>query len=269
VGVVDHSAEEYVASVVERDVHDAHLAHSTHAVQDTHASVVHEEVDIHVSPTNLPTAGYDTLFGDAEVHEEKEDEVQFGALENKAHEHKVLLSSDAMRYFVKHVSSYAEQNDMFEAVVQKARVSFPSEEGWVVLNLERMERLVEEVKHTHVREAEFVNTTLENSTSYAPMSAGSLAEAIVTKNIVAAYQLMANRPMIALADAASDLNAVYRGRKGESVTVSNLLEAHTREMSTDTLESLTLALTSALDGTYSTEEEAVKMAILKAVQVIS
>jgi hypothetical protein len=101
------------------------------------------------------------------------------------------------------------------------------------------------------------------------MSAGSLAEAIVTKNIVAAYQLMANRPMIALADAASDLNAVYRGRKGESVTVSNLLEAHTREMSTDTLESLTLALTSALDGTYSTEEEAVKMAILKAVQVIS
>jgi hypothetical protein len=61
---------------------------------------------------------------------------------------------------------------------------------------------------------------------------------------------------------------VLRVRKGEDVVISNLLKEQTDTLSTDTLESLILALTSALDGTYTTEEEAVKMAILKAIQTL-
>jgi hypothetical protein len=61
---------------------------------------------------------------------------------------------------------------------------------------------------------------------------------------------------------------VYRNRKGEDVPVSNLLTAHTNDLSNQKLEELIGALTSALDGTYQTEEEAVKMAILKAVQIL-
>ncbi len=269
VSVSGHEAEAYVAHAVPT------LAHKTehHVVAST---AVAEEIEHHTAtipaiPANLPTAHFDGLFEEGEVYPQAEEDDHLTALENKAHAQKVLLSSDAMRYFVKRVGTHSEQDEVLATVLEKARISFPSEEGWVVLTLERMEQLVDEVLHAkgnRSQEVQEENVSLEESVSFVPMVASSLAEAIVTKNIVAAYQLIANRPMVALADAASDIDAVYRGRKGDVVKVSDVLEAYTRELSTDTLESLTLALTSALDGKYHTEEEAVKMAILKAVQVL-
>lgn len=284
-GVGGSIAEEYVASTMAHTVHGVHStpdSHDTHSAHDDvhgvhdvyitpYTNDVHEAPIAHDAPAlphNLPTLGYDALFSDGALGE-KEDEEQLGLLENTAHTHKVLLSSDAMRYFVQHVGSYAEQKEVFDALLKKARVSYPSEEGWVALDQARMEHVIDLVKEKHAHVAVEINTELENSVSYKPMTAGSLAEAIVTKNIVAAYILMANRPMVALADAASDLEAVLRLRKGEQVVISDLLKAYTDILSTDTLQSLTLALTSAIDGTYSTEEEAVKMAILKAVKVLS
>lgn len=265
-GVVGSKAEEYVASVVAHTAHAPHSDHVVHFEQDTTHSSTEDHRD-EALPHNLPTLGFDELFP-SDSQGEKENEEQLGLLENIAHTHKVLLSSDAMRYFVQHVGSYAEQKEVFEAVLQKARVSYPSEEGWVALDQARMEHMIDFVKDTHKHIALETNTELENSVSYKPMTAGSLAEAIVSKNVVAAYMLMANRPMVALADAASDLEAVLRGKKGEEVVISDLLKTQTDALSTDTIESLTLALTSALDGTYTTEEEAVKMAILKAVQIL-
>jgi hypothetical protein len=281
VGVAGSQAEVYVTSVLAHDTHsthevhgaptqhEGHASHNAHSAHETQvASEVHADAHEAIAlPHNLPTFGYDALFA-SDVVGEKEEDVQLGLLENTAHTHKVLLSSDAMRYFVQHVGSYAEQKEVFDAILKKARVSYPSEEGWVALDQARMEQVIDSVKEKHIPVVVETNTELENSVSYKPMTAGSLAEAIVTKNVVAAYRLMANRPMVALADATSDLEGVLRVRKGEDVVISNLLKEQTDTLSTDTLESLILALTSALDGTYTTEEEAVKMAILKAIQTL-
>lgn len=218
------------------------------------------------TPQNLPTLGYDSYLElDSEVS--VEDDHALTALENKAHEHRVLLSSDAMRYFVGQITSHNEQLSTLGVIAKKAHIGFPSEEGWVVLNLARMEDLLAEVTN-RTSDTPQKTMALESTETFLPMRASSLAEAIVTKNIMAAYALISNRPMVALADAASDIDAVYRGRKGEVVEVSDMLLSYTRELSTHTLEELALALTSALDGTYNSEEEAVKMAILKAVQVL-
>jgi hypothetical protein len=75
--------------------------------------------------------------------------------------------------------------------------------------------------------------------------------------------------MIALADAASDFDAIYRARKGESVTVSELLVSSTSAYSDQQLKTAIEALTGAVDGTYTDEASAVKMAIMKAVNVLS
>jgi hypothetical protein len=101
-----------------------------------------------------------------------------------------------------------------------------------------------------------------------PAGAGSLAEAIVTGNIVAAYAMIGHRPMIALADAAADLDAVYRLRQGGDATVSDLLVSSTSALTELQLTTAISALSGALDGIYTSEAQAVKMAIMKAVKSI-
>jgi hypothetical protein len=73
--------------------------------------------------------------------------------------------------------------------------------------------------------------------------------------------------MFALADAAADLDAVYRNRKGESNIVSQMLTEETENLSTEQISEMIAAVTGALDGTYTDEASAVKMAIMKAVKV--
>ena len=105
-----------------------------------------------------------------------------------------------------------------------------------------------------------------------PAGAGSLAEAIVVGNVNAAYQMIENRPMVALADAAADLDAMYRIKQGLPVSshqVSELLKESVAPLSLEELKQMIEALTSAVDGTYNDERSAVKMAILKAVSVIA
>lgn len=247
VSLESKKAEEYVA----------------HATANTHT--------ISAIPVNLPiaqpTIGYDALSDTTHDTLEHDVEVALTALENQAHRHKVLLSSDAMRYFISKVKSQTERTLILDTVLKKARVSFPSEEGWVVLNLQRMEELLDAVGvGSKIHDAP--TSDLESSKGFIPMTAGSLAEAIVTKNEQAAYLMIANRPMVALADAASDLNAVYRERSGEKVTISNLLKEHTSNLSNGTLEEVISALTTAIDGTDSNEESAVKTAIAKAIMVL-
>ena len=235
----NHSAQEYVAHV------------------DAHTHIVSANL-----PIVVPQVGYDTLAS-LPLHLEAEEELT--ALENHAHSKKVLLSSDAMRFFIGQITEVGSRITTLDAVLAKARISFPSEDGWVVLNLERMETLLDAT----LGEAEHVSADLENNETVMPMTAGSLAEAIVSGNTHAAYQMISHRPMIALADAASDLDAVYRGKKGEAVTVSNMLKEHTQALSVEKLKAGIEALTSALDGTYSDEEQAVKMAIMKAVKELT
>ena len=102
-----------------------------------------------------------------------------------------------------------------------------------------------------------------------PEGTGSLAEAIVTGNVVAAYEMIGSRPMFALADAAADLDAVYRARRGETVAVSDMLRSEAGKLSDEQIKNMISALTGAIDGTYTDEASAVKMAIMKAVKEVA
>lgn len=293
VSIDGHAAETYVAAVTHpTDVphavvntathgsalehHDAHVADGVHAV--VHTDAIHDSHDAHdihavenshnVIPHNLPIdssmIGYQTYA--ALTEDDSQDELS--VLENQAHAYRVLLSSDAMRYFSAHITGAEERTRVLAEVLTKAKSTYPTEDGWIALNLQKMEGLLALVSHIAPVESIVETTELENSISYTPMTAGSLAEAIMLKDTALAFMLISDRPMVALADAVSDLNMVCAHKKGERVTLSNLLMEQTELLSLDMLTSVLEALSSAIDGTYSHEEEAVKMAITKAIAVL-
>lgn len=224
-----------------------------------------------VSPANLPTIAEGTpVVGYAALAtEDTEENQEIAELENTAHMNRALISSDAMRYFISTYGTGEMALDKLQSVIADGKKSYPSEDGWLVINMVRLEELL--VTST-AAPANLPTADMEMEDSVEAVTAtgvGSLAEAIVTGNVVAAYQMISHRPMIALADAAADLDAAYRARKGESVTVSDMLLKEVESKTTAQLESAIAALTGALDGTYTTEAEAVKMAIMKAVKAIS
>jgi hypothetical protein len=179
-------------------------------------------------------------------------------IENQAHVARVLFSSDALRTLIA-TTTDANRAETVKTVIAHAVSSYPSEDGWVVVNDERMKAAT----------AASIVTAPTSAFTPSSVNAGnsSLAEAIVSGNIVAAYQMIGNRPMIALADAAADLDALYRIKQGGTATVSAYLASAT--VDTAKLQAAINALTGAIDGTYRDEAAAVKMAILKAVKAIS
>lgn len=232
----------------------------THEAEEYVTSIIPE-----ATSTDLPTVGYESLNDSFEFVQEQENLTE---LENQAHAQRVLLSSDAMRYFAGKASAVEERPALLDIVIAKARTTFPSEDGWVVVNLVRMEQLLEEVNEQN--DSLVVDAPLVLPESEVPSTAGSLAEAIITGNVVAAYELIAHRPMIALADATADLDALYRMRNGEeSESISDMLQSQSVGVSTQQLQNAIQALTSVLDGTYTDEESAVKMAIIKAVRAVA
>jgi hypothetical protein len=233
-----------------------------------------------IAPSNLPIAskaaviGYDSLVTNdqkvavpavsSNAHQVNDEAVT--TLENLAHEKKALLSSDAIRHFIATTSTPSEREKALQEVIMLARGKYPSEDGWVVINEKRMQELCTtcqvNAQAEVVKQDPYVPTVI-------PEGSGSLAEAIVTGNVVAAYEMIGHRPMFALADAASDLDSVYRTRKGAKVgVISDLLKSESDKLSDEQIMSMIQALTGALDGVYTDEASAVKMAIMKAVKVV-
>lgn len=217
---------------------------------------------VETAPVNLPTAsvdaavGYENYFAGNVVSEKTADEV-VTQLENRAHTQKALLSSDAVEYFMKTTEGEIERNEAMDSVINEAKKHYPLEDGWIVINQARMQGLCE----TCVVKTEKVDVISE-----LPAGTGSLAEAIVTGNVVAAYEMIGNRPMFSLADAAADFDAVFRNRQGGNEIVSDLLTTEVAKLSDDKIKNIIKSLTGALDGTYTDEASAVKMAIMKAVK---
>jgi hypothetical protein len=229
------------------------------------------------TPDNLPVAepvlGYDQVVS-SQTNEETESEdvaTQMKQLEDFANAQRVLLSSDAMHHLVTVCPKEVDRVSLLETILAEARISYPSEDGWIVLNFERMKELCDK-SFVSVNENSTTEVFKEKSQSYEaydmPVGVGSLAEAMITGNLAAAYQLLGNRPMISLADAAADFDALYRSRKGDQVVISNLLSKEAVRLDDRQLEEAISALTSALDGTYTDELSAVKMAIMKAVKAL-
>jgi len=270
-----------------RVIEDVSTEESTEApeasVAEAYVEAVTPQIPVHEAPTipgNLPTSvapviGYqadDTVTDIQYAHSTVSGQTdEMKELEDCAHTHKVLLSSDAMRHFTATCPREVNRLTYLEQMITEARVSYPSEDGWVVLNLERMQELCE--KRSVPTEPHTVEASEEVQVDVAavsvPNGTGSLAESIVTGNIAAAYQMIGARPMFALADAAADLDAVYRGRKGDQVVISDMLAKETARLETSQIEEAINALTSAIDGTYTDEAAAVKMAIIKATKALS
>ncbi|MBP6924424.1 MAG: DUF11 domain-containing protein [Candidatus Pacebacteria bacterium] len=212
-------------------------------------------------PTGTPVIGYENV-SEATVHQVTDATVT--ALENRAHSQKALLSSDAVRHFIATTEGTVERNEALDEVIAEAKSLYPLEDGWIVINEARMRSLCDTC---------VANQTASQTAPYipavVPAGSSSLAEAIVTGNIVAAYEMIGNRPMFALADAAADFDSIVRSRRGEAVKVSNLLTTETVALSDEKLKNMISALTGALDGTYTDEASAVKMAIMKAVKEVA
>jgi hypothetical protein len=233
--------------------------------QSAAAPIVENIVD--TTPSNLPTGGTQIGFSPQVVVPTNTYQVTDSAvteLENRAHSQKALLSSDAVRHFIATTEGDLERNEVLDDVISEAKSNYPLEDGWIVINESRMKNLcvvcMENSAWASV--SDFIPASV-------PAGSGSLAEAIVTGNIVAAYDMIGNRPMFALADAAADLDALYRTRKGEDVLVSELLKTETANLSDEQIMKMISSLTSAIDGTYNDEASAVKMAIMKAVKEVA
>jgi len=251
--------------------HNKHVSEAviTEAVRE---STVTAETSQGVSlPNNLPTGAPVVGYVNANTATETipatnphniSDEVATG-IENHAHKQKVLLSSDAIRHFVATTGNSDDRNTVLDQVIVSAKGKYPVEDGWLVINEQRMRELCLVC---------ITNNVSSSDTPYIPAvipeGSGSLAEAIVIGNLVAAYEMIGSRPMFALADAAAELDSVYCIRKGkQDVVVSELLKSETAKFTDEQIHEMITALTGALDGTYTDEAEAVKIAIMKAVKV--
>ncbi len=253
-GAHDHVAYTDVSSDAQTDISPA---------EQYVAAVTEPTTATAEAPVNLPTGiapvvGYASREAVVMTDEEADLSIEMSELENRAHLQHTLFSSDAMRYFMRVTPTESRESGL-DALIAHAKAAFPAEDGWLVINLARLETLLETDGAEEVVAA----------TPVIPGNGGSLAEAIVTGNVVAAFQLIANRPMIALADAAAELDAVLRTRKGVSAVVSDMLTRETAALTDAQLQAAIVALTGALDGVYTTEEEAVKMAIMKAVKAVA
>jgi len=184
-------------------------------------------------------------------------------LENHAHAKKALLSSDAIRQLIATTSVNSDRFKALDQVIADAKTKYPTEDGWLVINEERMRSLCVDCNVVPMSAAApYVPTVIKEGS-------GSLAEAIVTGNVIAAYEMIGHRPMFALADAAADLDSVYRLRRGAEASVSELLQTEAANLSDEQIVAMIKALTGALDGVYTDEASAVKMAIMKAVKVVA
>lgn len=236
---------------------------------DVFAETVAPVAPVSTLPVNLPTGtpviGYENAVEVRNpVNPHHVTDVVVTTIENRAHEQKALLSSDAIRHFISTTEGSLERNEALDRVIAEAKTQYPLEDGWIVINEARMQNLCEVCQ---------VNAVASQAAPYVPavvpQGSSSLAEAIVTGNIIAAYEMIGNRPMFALADAASDLDAVVRARRGEKTQVSLLLKTETDKLSDAKLKNMVAALTGAIDGTYTDEASAVKMAIMKAVKEVA
>jgi uncharacterized repeat protein (TIGR01451 family) len=237
---------------------------------DVFASTIAPVMPVSTLPTNLPTGiapvvgygGVKEIHNPVNPHHVTDEVVTL--LENRAHAQMALLSSDAIRHFISTTAGTLERDTALDAVIAEAKAAYPLEDGWVVINEARMQNLCKvcTVNQVASQAAPYVPAVV-------PQGSSSLAEAIVTGNVVAAYEMIGNRPMFALADAASDLDGIVRMRRGEQVNVSELLKNETATLSDEKIKNIITALTGALDGTYTDEASAVKMAIMKAVKEVA
>ena len=116
----------------------------------THTPQFFEETPLMASaavagaPANLPIGmhGYATAYDDTPVATEEEEAQIAGVadshLEERAHRHNLILSSDALHIITDNATSEDEEAVLLDEVIARARVTYPREDGWIALNAERL-----------------------------------------------------------------------------------------------------------------------------------
>ncbi len=228
-----------------------------------HASVVNRE-----APLNLPTApafshivaSWKTVASPEVPTTNTEED-----LEKIAHAHNVLLSSDALRVLVDHSKVHAERATLLNEMIVRAKVLYARQDGWIVLNRERVLVLFTEVASTQNTK---VNVLPEITAPTETVGAHTLAEALVSGNTARAYELLGDEPIEAIADAAEMLDAVVRARHGLT-EASDILVRASVHISDEKLKTAVVALVSVIDGTYDDQNTAVRLAVIKALKAIA
>ena len=232
--------------------------------------------DSATAPTNLPTAssvpsyilnGVNGNGSALETEMVPEEDTHVQELENRAHTRHTLLSSDAIRHFINHYTDPTIRLVKLDYIIDAGKVNYPTEDGWLVLNLSRMQELCAGADDREGR----IEVNSQTAAPIETIDESSLAEAILTSNFKAALLLTENRPMMELAHATAELDALYRLRQGQPglpTEVSELLKEKGQEISMETLLQVIKALNTAIDGTYTDEKVAVKTALFKAMDAL-
>ncbi len=194
------------------------------------ASVVAE------APYNLPVVTDTSILGMLGTEEsvEKDDLSDFEIL---AQSKGILFSSDALRYSL---NEWGSDEEKLEEVIEAAKATYPTEDGWLVVDLSKAESLIGSMKEKVVTGAEVESV--------------SLAEAILSGNVEVALAGIEERPMLSLAEAVSDIDKMYRDTifRGDTLAAGKM-------------KAIISVLSTAIDGTYTDEKLAVRTAVMKAV----
>lgn len=108
-----------------------------------YVSSVSTQVEVPTVPANLPVAtNAPTAFAATPVVESTSELDEATTIENRAHAARVLLSADAREYIARKEGTLAERLALLDTVIANAKAMFPSENGWMVINKERMLQLI-------------------------------------------------------------------------------------------------------------------------------
>ena len=193
------------------------------------------------APDNLPVSN-DLPVSPVTTPPETNDHLK--ELNNYAHDHHVLISSDALRFLSDTCPTADGSFAVLDNVLKMCHKRYPTEDGWIVLNLERIQALIDV----------FDDVAESKSQSETPTTTRPLSEAILSGNLQDAYELIDRRPMVSLADAVADFDALYRQRQGnDKISVSATLKDSATKYSDGQLREVLKVFTTVLDGTYTNE----------------
>jgi len=216
--------------------------------------------------------------------EEEEEEVKpttpvnlSGTLEARAHEENILVSSEGLNIVIG-LGGGTEYGaiEMLETLIERAKDTYPREDGWILLNTKRVHNLL---PHTTVQntpeeveeEDEVQAPTEEDTTEKETMNQNDLIaefiKNIILKDINKTFEILRQvkdlSPPEFIAQVVVTLDDVYKDRlegyRNKNEEVSKLLSNWTDDL----LEGVIEILAEAIDHSYKSNRIGVKVALTK------
>ncbi len=216
------------------------------------------------------------------------------AIENHAHSNQVLFSPEVVDALIaKGNAIESAVLNIVESVVESAKASFPREDGWILINRERLQTLVPTVVSevvapvtNHVREiteqfkaaitpapAPVVAPVAQSYSVPMPkeINSANFMTAIAEGKEEDAYKMLRTlaaqgRVHAFMLEVIASLDSIYTNRIEGGKVVDAKIAEKTAVFSNNELESLLAIMISGIDYTYSSEQTASKLAVTKAIE---